>query len=124
MSNTIRIKRRANGGGAGAPTSLANAELAFNEQTNILYYGTGTGGAGGTATSVIPIAGSGAFAPLASPAFTGTPTAPTPNPGDNSTAIATTSFVTAAIAAQKFTYIVSSNPPAGGNNGDFWFQVG
>ena len=61
MSNTIRIKRRANGGGAGAPTSLANAELAFNEQTNVLYYGTGTGGAGGTATSIIPIAGTGAF---------------------------------------------------------------
>lgn len=66
MSNTIRIKRRANGGGAGAPTSLANAELAFNEQTNVLYYGTGTGGAGGTATSVIPIAGNGAFVDLSS----------------------------------------------------------
>lgn len=61
MSNTIRIKRRANGGGAGAPTTLANAELAFNEQTNVLYYGTGTGGAGGSATAVIPIAGNGAF---------------------------------------------------------------
>jgi hypothetical protein len=61
MANTIRIKRRANGGGAGAPTTLANAELAFNEQTNILYYGTGTGGAGGSATSVIAIAGTGAF---------------------------------------------------------------
>lgn len=43
------------------PASLANAELAFNEQDNTLYYGTGTGGAGGTATSVIAIAGSGAF---------------------------------------------------------------
>lgn len=61
MSNTIRIKRRANGSGAGAPTTLANAELAFNEQTNVLYYGTGTGGAGGTATSIIAIAGNGAF---------------------------------------------------------------
>lgn len=61
MTNTIRIKRRANGGGAGAPTSLANAELAFNEQTNILYYGTGTGGTGGSATSIIPIGGNGAF---------------------------------------------------------------
>jgi hypothetical protein len=61
MSNTIRIKRRAAGGGAGAPTTLANAELAFNEQTNILYYGTGTGGAGGSATAIIPIAGNGAF---------------------------------------------------------------
>jgi hypothetical protein len=44
---------------------MANAELAFNEQTNILYYGTGTGGAGGLATSVIAIGGSGAFATLA-----------------------------------------------------------
>ena len=61
MSNTIRIKRRANGGGAGAPTTLANAELAFNEQTNVLYYGTGTGGTGGSATSIIPIGGNGAF---------------------------------------------------------------
>ena len=61
MSNTIRIKRRAAGGGAGAPSSLENAELAFNEATNILYYGTGTGGAGGSATSIIPIAGNGAF---------------------------------------------------------------
>jgi len=59
---TLRIKRRASGGGAGAPSSLANAELCFNEQSNVLYYGTGTGGAGGTATSIIAIGGSGAFA--------------------------------------------------------------
>jgi hypothetical protein len=64
MANTIRLKRRANGGGAGAPATLANAELAFNEQTNIMYYGTGTGGAGGSATSIIPVAGNGAFADL------------------------------------------------------------
>jgi len=80
MANTVRIKRRATGGGAGAPSSLQNAELAFNEQTNILYYGTGTGGAGGSATSIIAIGGSGAFAlssalasyaALAGAAFTG-----------------------------------------------------
>lgn len=84
MANTVRIKRRASGGGSGAPESLANAELAFNEQTNILYYGTGTGGAGGSATSVIAIGGDGAFAtksytdsavsayaPLAGATFTG-----------------------------------------------------
>jgi len=62
MPNTVRIKRRASGGGAGAPASLANAELAFNEQTNVLYYGTGTGGAGGSATSIIAIGGDGIFA--------------------------------------------------------------
>lgn len=64
MSNTIRIKRRANGGGAGAPNTMANGELAFNEQTNILYYGKGTGGANGTATSADPIGGPGAFVAL------------------------------------------------------------
>ncbi len=38
-------------------------------------------------------------APLASPAFTGTPTAPTPASGTNTTQIATTAFVQSAIAA-------------------------
>ena len=65
MANTLRIKRRATGS-AGAPTSLENAELAFNEVDNILYYGKGTGGAGGTATTVEAIAGLGAFITLSS----------------------------------------------------------
>ena len=38
-------------------------------------------------------------ATIASPSFTGTPTAPTPTTGDNSTQIATTAFVTATTAA-------------------------
>lgn len=61
MANTIRIKRRAIGGGAGAPSSLANAELCFNEDSQILYYGLGTSGVGGTATSALPIGGPGGF---------------------------------------------------------------
>jgi hypothetical protein len=65
MANKIRIKRRASGS-AGAPTSLENAELAFNEVDDVLYYGEGTGGVGGTATTVIAIGGSGAFVTLAS----------------------------------------------------------
>jgi phage-related tail fiber protein len=56
MANTLRIKRRATGL-PGAPASLQNAELAFNEIDNTLYYGKGTGGEGGSATSVIAIAG-------------------------------------------------------------------
>ena len=40
------------------------------------------------------------YAPLASPALTGNPTAPTPTTGDNDTSVATTAFVTTAIAAQ------------------------
>jgi hypothetical protein len=38
------------------------------------------------------------YAPLASPALTGNPTAPTPTAGDNDTSIATTAFVTTAVA--------------------------
>ena len=64
MANTVRIKRRAAGGASGAPGSLANAELAFNEQDDTLYYGKGTGGAGGTATTVEAIGGKGAFCTL------------------------------------------------------------
>ena len=39
-------------------------------------------------------------APLASPAFTGTPTAPTPSAGDDSTKIATTAYVQGEVAKQ------------------------
>lgn len=60
MSNIVRIKRRTSGS-AGAPSSLENAELAFNEVDNTLYYGEGTGGAGGSASSILAIAGDGAF---------------------------------------------------------------
>jgi hypothetical protein len=85
MANTIRIKRRASGGSSGAPTSLENAELAFTEVDDVLYYGKGTGGAGGSATSVIAIGGSGAFATLGTnqtisgnKTFSGTVTVATP----------------------------------------------
>ena len=60
MSNIVRIKRRTSGS-AGAPSSLENAELAFNEVDNTLYYGEGTGGAGGAASTILAIAGDGAF---------------------------------------------------------------
>jgi hypothetical protein len=60
MANTIRIKRRASGA-IGAPVSLQNAELAFNEVDDILYYGKGSGGVDGTATTVEAIAGFGAY---------------------------------------------------------------
>jgi hypothetical protein len=114
MPNTIRIKRRASSGGAGAPSSLANAELAYNEATDIGYYGTGTGGANGTATSVVAVFGPGAFLGLSSGltqtaagtyTFSGgvtfsstvalgsSATATTPAADDNSTKVATTAWV-------------------------------
>jgi len=57
----IRIKRST---GSSAPSSsdLANAELAFTEGNDILYYGEGTSGS--NAASVIKIGGSGAFCDL------------------------------------------------------------
>ncbi len=58
MANTLRIKRST---GSSAPTSLANAELAFSEGNETLFIGKGTGGAGGSATSVIKIGGIGGF---------------------------------------------------------------
>ena len=58
MANTLRIKRST---GSSAPTSLANAELAFTEGTATLVIGKGTGGAGGSATSIIKIGGKGGF---------------------------------------------------------------
>ena len=126
MADILRIKRRTTGV-AGAPASLANAELAYNETDHVLYYGEGTGGTGGTASTIVGIAGQGlaataapamdgaasagvattwsradhihptdtSRAPLASPAFTGTPTAPSPLAADSSGALATTSFVKA-----------------------------
>ena len=60
MSNIIRIKRRSALGAAGAPSSLYNAELAYNEKDNILYYGFGDNGQG-IATSIVPIAGTGSL---------------------------------------------------------------
>ena len=61
MANTLRIKRST---GSSAPTSLANAELAYAEGSNVLYYGTGTGGAGGSATSIEAIGGDGYYSTL------------------------------------------------------------
>ena len=103
MANTIRIKRRTSGT-AGAPSSLANAELAFNELSDILYYGEG--GTASAASSIIAIGGSGAFSTLGTAqtitgnktfsgttSLTGTATATTQSTGDNSTKLATTAYV-------------------------------
>lgn len=59
MSNSIRIKRRASTGSAGAPSSLKNGELAYNEADNILYYGYGVSGS--NAAQIKGIGGTGAY---------------------------------------------------------------
>jgi hypothetical protein len=74
------------------------------------------------------IAGLALKADLNGPALTGTATSETPAPEDNTTKIATTAFVRGAITGnltrwQGSQYTVSTSPPSGGNNGDFWFQI-
>jgi len=112
MANTIRIKKRASTGAAGAPSSLAPSEIAFNENTGDkkLYYGYGDN-VDGTASSIIAIGGEGAFTTLdttqtisGNKTFSGTvalgssATAATPSENDNSTKVATTAYVQTEIA--------------------------
>ena len=62
MSSTIRVKKRAASGAAGAPSALAPSELAYNEADNKLYYGYGDNGSTPpSASSIIVIAGSGGY---------------------------------------------------------------
>jgi hypothetical protein len=106
VANTIRIKRST---ATSAPTSLANAELAYSESSNKLFIGVGTGGVGGSATSIVAIGGTGAYLTLdtsqtvsGNKTFTGsvdltgaTATASTVTSSDSSTKLATTAFVKA-----------------------------
>lgn len=130
MANTIRIKRRASGD-SGAPSSLENAELAFNEVDDVLYYGEGTGGAGGTATSILAIGGSGAFTTLSTAqtisgdkTFSGTvalgtsATAETKSAGNNSTAVATTAYVDSAITTATYSFTLAADSGTSQEVGD------
>lgn len=103
MANTLRIKRRSSGS-PGAPTSLSNAELAYNEVDDVLYYGKGS--SSGAATSFPAIAGPGAFTTLATTqtvsgdktfsgtvAFGANTSGVTPSTSDSSTKFATTAYV-------------------------------
>jgi hypothetical protein len=112
MANTLRIKRRTSGANT-APTSLENAELAFNEVSDILYYGKGTGGAGGSATAVEAIGGSGAFTTLTSAqtisgdkTFSGVVIVPTPS---SNTHAATKLYVDSAIANVATAFTVAGD---------------
>jgi hypothetical protein len=116
------------GGGSGTVTSVAvesanglagtvadattTPQITLRTSVTGLLKGNGTAISAATAgTDYLAPAGSGAAltgitvgqvsgaAPLASPALTGSPTAPTGTPGDNSTQIATDAFVTAAVNA-------------------------
>ena len=113
MANKIRIKRRAAGGAAGAPASLENAELAFNEVDDVLYYGEGTGGADGTATQVLAIGGSGAFTTLSGTqtvtgdkTFSGVIIVPTPSADTHA---ATKAYVDTAVSGVSTTFTAAGD---------------
>lgn len=113
MANTIRIKRRSSAGATGAPASLENAELAYNEADDTLYYGKGTGGAGGSATTVEAIAGAGAYLTLGTnqtvtgnKTFSGTTIVPTPTANTHA---ATKLYVDNAVAGATITITGTEN---------------
>jgi hypothetical protein len=58
VANTLRIRRRALGGASGAPSSLAQSELAWSEVDQSLFIGQGSGGS----ATVICIGGPGTYA--------------------------------------------------------------
>jgi hypothetical protein len=86
-----------------AITALVNSSPAALDTLNELA--TALGNDPNFATTIANALG--LKAPLASPALTGTPTAPTPAGGTNTTQLATTAFVQAAITA-----LVNSSPAA------------
>lgn len=101
MSNTIRIRRRVTGL-AGAPATLENGELAFNEVDNTLYYGKGIA-SGTTAATIIAIGGPGLSdqyvqittnqSIAGTKTFTDGVLVPTVSGADNSTNAASTAWV-------------------------------
>jgi hypothetical protein len=58
-----------------------------------------------------------------SPAFTGTPTAPTAAGGTNDTQIATTAYVQTAGYNSQGVKTISSSTPTGGSAGDIWYRI-
>lgn len=63
-------------------------------------------------------------APLASPAFSGAPTAPTPASSSNDTTVATTAFVKTAMAGASggTKVVLSASTPADMKTGDIWLK--
>jgi hypothetical protein len=65
------------------------------------------------------------YAPLASPSFTGVPTtAATPAPGDSTTKLATTAFVTTAVGSVVGGATIAATPPTASPGALWWDSVG
>jgi hypothetical protein len=82
-----------NGNVAGAAASgIAPPSTVWDSTNGLVWICTASGNAATASWA--------AQAPLNSPAFTGTPTAPTQSPGNDSTRVATTAFIQAALATK------------------------
>jgi hypothetical protein len=80
----------------------------------VTSFNTRTGAVSLTLGDVTGVGG----APLASPAFTGTPTVPTASAGTNTTQAASTAFVTAAVAASVTGVTAGTGLTGGGTSGN------
>lgn len=93
MTSIVKILRSSTTALTGGSSTLAYGVLAVTNISGITRFYVGD-----SSNIAQEIAGA-AFAKLASPAFTGTPTAPTASSGTNTTQLATTQFVTSAVQA-------------------------
>ena len=105
-------------------TSGIQAQL-NGKQPTLTFDSTPTASSGNPVTSGGVYTAMSSKAPLASPALSGTPTAPTASAGTNTTQLATTAFVHTAVSSSSSgtTIIVSSTQPASQAVNDLWFQV-
>jgi hypothetical protein len=92
-----------------AKLSTATAASTYAPLASPTFTGTVTIPAGASISGYATTASLSSYAPLASPALTGTPTAPTATAGTNTTQIATTAFVTAAIPTNNVKAWVNFN---------------
>lgn len=91
MANRIQLRRDSSANWASTNPILAQGELGI--ESNTLKFKLGDGSSAWN--SLTYIIDTGGYAALASPAFTGTPTAPTAAVGTNTTQLATTAYVVA-----------------------------
>jgi hypothetical protein len=111
-----------NNAGSGPASPVTISDILLNDPAggggtvNSVFGRTGTVIAQTGDYTVAQVTGA---APLASPALTGTPTAPTPSPGDNTTKLATTAFVTAAFTAPPVTSVFGRTGAVVATSGDY-----
>ena len=131
----VTITATGGGGGSGTVTNVTGVaaqgftvSVASGTTTPAITVGTSITGilkGNGTAISAASTTGTGNVVQSASPTLTGAPLAPTAAPGTNTTQIATTAFVEAALGTTPSTYIGAAiaNDPAPAIAGTYYNAV-